>query len=225
MRILIVEDDVQLNGALKIALESEGYAIDCFYDGIKAERHILLNHSNYDLILLDYMLPNKSGVEICKAVRAADIYTPILMLTAITDTETKVNALDAGADDYQTKPFSMEELTARVRALLRRPKAALPTELRLGELIINPASKHVTSHGQEIKLTLKEFGILEYLVRNVGQVISRDQILDHVWDFSTNAFSNIVDVHITNLRKKLEKANAPCTLETIRGVGFIIKPH
>jgi DNA-binding response OmpR family regulator len=223
MRILIVEDDVQLNKALQIGLEREGYAIDVFHDGIKAEKHILLNHSNYDLLLLDHMLPHRTGIEICVAVRKADIYTPILLLTAVVDMENKVKALDAGADDYQTKPFAIEELTARVRALLRRPREALPTELRHGQILINPANKQVFYNNQEIKLTLKEYGILEFLMRNVGQVISRDQLLDHVWDFSTNAFSNIVDVHVTNLRKKLEKAGAKDVLQTIRGVGFTLK--
>ncbi len=223
MRILIVEDDVQLNKALQIALERAGYAIDVFHDGIKAEKHILVNHSNYDLLLLDYMLPNRTGIDICLAVRRADIYTPILLLTAVDDTENKVAALDAGADDYQTKPFAVEELIARVRALLRRPREALPTELKHGRILLNPANKEVLYAGKQIQLTLKEYGILEFLIRHAGQVISRDQLLDHVWDFSTNAFSNIVDVHVTNLRKKLEKAGGKDILQTIRGVGFTIK--
>jgi DNA-binding response OmpR family regulator len=223
MRILVVEDDTQLNKALQLALEKEGYAIDVFHDGIKAEKHILLNHSNYDLLLLDHMLPHRTGIEICIAARKAAIFTPILLLTAVLDTENKVAALDAGADDYLTKPFAVEELTARVRALLRRPREALPTELAHGKLVLNTANKQVFYNKQEIKLTLKEYGILEFLIRNAGQVISRDQLLDHVWDFSTNAFSNIVDVHVTNLRKKLELAGAKDVLQTIRGVGFTIK--
>jgi DNA-binding response OmpR family regulator len=223
MRILIVEDDVQLNKALQMALEKEGYAIDTFYDGVKAERYILLNHSNYDLLLLDYMLPHRTGIDICIAVRKANIYTPILLLTAVTDIRKKIAALDAGADDYQTKPFAIEELTARVRALLRRPREALAPELSHGQIKLKTSSKQAFYNDQELRLTLKEYGILEFLIRNAGQVISRDQLLDHVWDFATNAFSNIVDVHITNLRKKLEKLGAKDVLQTIRGVGFTIK--
>jgi DNA-binding response OmpR family regulator len=223
MRILIVEDDAQLNNGLKLAFEKDGYAVDTFLDGDKALKHILLNHSNYDVIILDYMLPGVSGIDICNTLRKQEIFLPVLMLTGVTDTDKKISALDAGADDYQTKPFSIDELTARVRALLRRPRAALPNELKVKSLSIDTINKKALLNGSEIKLTLKEFNILEYLMRNANQVISRDQILDHVWDFSTNAFSNIVDVHITNLRKKLEKAGGKDMLETVRGVGFIIK--
>jgi DNA-binding response OmpR family regulator len=169
------------------------------------------------------MLPNRTGVELCTIIRKADIFTPILLLTAVVDTENKVAALDAGADDYQTKPFALPELTARVRALLRRPREVLPSELSYSDLMLKTSNKQVFFRDKEIKLTLKEYGILEFLLRNSGHVMSRDQILDHVWDFATNAFSNIVDVHITNLRKKLEHAGATHILETIRGVGFTIR--
>jgi DNA-binding response OmpR family regulator len=223
MRILLVEDAVQLHKALRLTFEKNGYAVDVFTDGIKAERHIILNHTNYDLIVLDYILPNKTGIEVCVDIRAQEILVPILMLTGVIDTATKVAALDAGADDYLTKPFSTDELMARVRALLRRPREALSSELSMGALTLNSADKKVLYAGKELKLTLKEFSILEYLMRNSNHVMSRDQILDHVWDLGVNAFSNIVDVHITNLRKKLEKAGAHNVLETIRGVGFTIK--
>lgn len=223
MRILIIEDDKELNNGLKMALESEGYAVDTYFDGQKSERHILMNHSNYDLIVLDFMLPGKNGIELTQTLRSAEIYVPILMLTGVTDTDNKITALNAGADDYQTKPFSMEELIARVRALLRRPRESLPLEIKTSSITLNTTNKKVFFHGTEIKLTLKEYSILEYLMRNKGMVMSRDQILDHVWDFATNAFSNIVDVHITNLRKKLEKNGAPNVLETIRGIGFTIQ--
>ncbi len=223
MRILIVEDNKILNGSLTAALEKESYAIDSFYDGTKALRHILVNHSNYDLMIFDNMLPGTTGIELCIALREKGIFTPILMLTGISDTPHKIRALDAGADDYMTKPFSIRELAARVRALLRRPREAITTELKLRGIAMSSSSKQVTYKNTELKLTLKEFGILEYLIRNCGQVISRDQLLDHVWDFEVNAFSNIVDVHITNLRKKLERVGAKHILETVRGTGFIIK--
>jgi DNA-binding response OmpR family regulator len=222
MRIAIVEDDIQLNKALKLALEQAGFAVDSYHDGEKAERTLNLNHSNYDLIILDFKLPGKTGIEICRSLRSNEIYTPILMLTSIVDIENKVSVLDAGADDYVTKPVTIEELTARVRALLRRPRAALSPELTIGTIKLDTSNKCAYVSDREIKLTLKEFGILEYLMRNANNVMSRDQILDHVWDFETNAFSNIVDVHITNLRKKLEKAGAKGILETVRGIGFKI---
>jgi two-component system response regulator ArlR len=223
MRILIIEDDGILNKGLTLAFTKEGYAVDSFNDGLKAERHILVNHSNYDLIILDNMLPGKNGIELCTVMREKEIFTPILMLTGVTDTPHKVAALDAGADDYVTKPFAIKELTARVRALLRRPREAVGSEIKLRGLSVSTSSKQVLFNTKEIKLTLKEFSILEYLILNSGQVISRDQILDHVWDFEVNAFSNIVDVHITNLRKKLERAGAKNILQTVRGTGFIIK--
>ena len=223
MRILIVEDDKILNDGLSLALSKEGYAVDSFSDGTKALRHILVNHSNYDLIILDNMLPGKSGIEVCTTARENEIFTPIMMLTGISDTANKVLALDAGADDYVTKPFVLKELSARVRALLRRPREAVSTEIKIRGLTLSSSNKQVAFKGTDIKLTLKEFSILEYLILNSGQVVSRDQILDHVWDFDVNAFSNIVDVHITNLRKKLERAGAKHMLETMRGTGFIIK--
>jgi two-component system, OmpR family, copper resistance phosphate regulon response regulator CusR len=223
MRILMVEDDPALNKGIKMILEREGYAVDSFVDGAKALRHSLINHSNYDLFIFDFMLPGKTGLEICTEIRAQNISTPILMLTGLSDTDKKVSALDAGADDYLTKPFSEKELMARVRALLRRPKAVLPSKITFKELILDISNKQAFYNKTKVPLTLKEFGILEYLLRNENQVISRDQILDHVWDFEVNAFSNIVDVHVTNLRKKLEKVGAKKILHTIRGVGYTIK--
>ncbi len=223
MRIVILEDDEAINKALKMTLEKDGYAVDSFTDGEKGERHIILNHSNYDLIILDIMMPGRNGIEICNKVREKSIATPILMLTGLSNAEDKVAALDAGADDYLTKPFSVEELSARVRALLRRPKQVLPSKLQMGDLSVESSTRKVFCGDKEILLTLKEFRILEYLIRNSNQVVTRDQILDHVWDFEFNSFSNIVDVHINNLRKKLQKAGSQTTLETIRGVGYQIK--
>jgi DNA-binding response OmpR family regulator len=223
MRLLIVEDDEILNKNLKASLEKSGYAVDNFTHAEKAERHILVNHSNYDVFIFDYMLPDKNGIELCITVRQNEILTPIIMLTSVSEKEKIIAALDVGADDYLTKPFSVDELKARVRALLRRPRAARSDTISIRDLMLNVSTQEVLVNNQPVKLTLKEFGILEYLMRNPDTVVSRDQLLDHVWDFQANAFSNIVDVHVTNLRKKLEQAGAKSILQTVRGVGFKIK--
>lgn len=220
MKILIIEDDIRLAQALKRGLEQDGYAVDILNDGIEGEKRMLLNHANYDLLILDLTLPGKDGFEICTHLRQQNINLPILILTGHTGTEDKVRALDSGADDYLTKPFSVSELAARARALMRRPKETSTPELTVEDVVLNPNSKKVYRAGKEIKLTLKEFSILEYFMRNPGQVIMRDQLLDHIWDFNFRGFSNVVDVHITNLRKKLNKGKMRNILETIRGVGY-----
>lgn len=224
MKILVIEDDLELNAAIKASLEKQGYAVDGINDGEKGERHIEINHQDYDLIILDLMLPQRDGFEVCRNIRALGILTPILILTGRDDVNDKILALDLGADDYLTKPFSFEELSARVRALLRRPKEALTPDLTVADLALNTSTRKVTCNGKEVPLTLKEFSLLEYLMRHPNQVINRDQILDHVWDFEFNSFSNIVDVHINNLRKKLKVASKKNYLESVRGVGYRLKP-
>ncbi len=223
MKILVVEDDEKLNAALKMGLEKEGYAVDGLFDGKSAEKRLLLNHSDYDLVILDLSLPEKTGIEICQSIRSNDISVPVLILTGHDATSDKVTALDAGADDYLTKPFSILELSARVRALLRRPQKADPSKLEVLDIVLNPATRKVTRAGKEIELTLKEYSILEYLMHNVNQVVTRDQLLDHVWDFNFDSFSNIVDVHITNLRKKMNGKGGNNCIETVRGVGYRLK--
>jgi DNA-binding response OmpR family regulator len=223
MRILIVEDEEKLALSLKKGLEKEGYAVDYIMDGEAGERRIVINHKDYDLVILDLMLPGKDGFQICRSVREQQITTPILVLTARDATDDKVAALDAGADDYLVKPFSFEELMARVRALLRRPEQALPNQLVVRDLILDTTTRKVTRKGKELNLTLKEFNLLEYLMRNVDQVLTREQILDHLWDFAFDSFSNVVDVHIKNLRKKIDGNYNEKLLETIRGVGYRIK--
>jgi DNA-binding response OmpR family regulator len=223
MRILIVEDEEKLAQSLKKGLEKEGFAVDYIMDGEAGERRIIVSHKDYDLIILDLMLPGKDGFEICRDVREQQITTPILVLTARDATEDKVNALDAGADDYLVKPFSFEELMARVRALLRRPEQALPNELVVKDLHLDTTTRKVTRKGREISLTLKEFNLLEYLMRHADQVLTREQILDHLWDFAFDSFSNVVDVHVKNLRKKIDGNHHEKLLETIRGVGYRIK--
>jgi len=223
MRILVVEDEEKLASSLKKGLEKEGFAVDVLYDGESAQKRIEMNYKDYDLIILDLMLPKRDGFEICRNVRNIDIVTPILVLTARDAVDDKVSALDGGADDYLVKPFSFSELLARIRALLRRPEQILPVELQIKDLILNSNTRKVYRHKSEIPLTLKEFGLLEYLMRHPNQVMTREQILDHLWDFAFDSFSNVVDVHIKNLRKKIDGENHEKLLETIRGVGYRIK--
>ncbi|MEW5706946.1 MAG: response regulator transcription factor [Actinomycetota bacterium] len=168
-------------------------------------------------------MPEVDGVTLCKHVRAYNIAIPVLMLTAKDDVEDRVLGLDSGADDYLVKPFDFDELSARIRALLRRPTVLLPAELKVKDLVLNPATKKVTRGGKEILLTTKEFGLLEYMMRNAGQVLTREQLLSHLWDFNFDSFSNVVDVHIKNLRKKIDHGKQEKLLETIRGVGYRVK--
>jgi len=223
MRILIVEDEEKLAESLKKGLEKSGYAADYLTDGETAQRRIETSHRNYDLIILDLMLPKKDGFEICRAVRKRGIITPILVLTARDMTDDKILALDNGADDYLVKPFSFEELLARIRALLRRPPEALATELTAKDVVLKPAEREVCRGGQKIDLTLKEFELLHYLMRHPGEVLSREDIYVHLWDFEDNSFSNIIDVHVKNLRKKLNDHGNDKIVETIRGVGYRLK--
>jgi len=223
MRILIVEDQENLAKTLKRSLEKEGYAVDYVLDGELGKRRIELRHKDYDLVVLDLMLPKKDGFEICREIRKQNIKLPVLILTAKTDLQDKISALDTGADDYLVKPFSLEELLARIRALLRRPDQALPVELRVGDIILSTTTKKVFCKGKEIPLTLKEFCLLEYLMRHANQVVNREQIFSHLWDFAFDSFSNVVDVHVKNLRKKIGEVNNEKILETVRGVGYRIK--
>lgn len=222
MRILIIEDQENLARLVKRGLEAEGFAADYVLDGEAGLNRILTHRGDYDLVILDWMLPKKNGDEICREVRAKKIEVPILMLTARDGTKDIANGLNAGADDYLAKPFSFEVLLARIRAILRRPKTALPLELEVGDIVLDPARKKVSRGGREIKLTLKEFGLLEYLMRNKYIVVSREQILSNVWDFAFDSFANVVDVHITNLRKKIGDKGGEI-IETVRGVGYRIK--
>lgn len=219
MRILVVEDQENLARLVKKGLESEGFAVDYVLDGEAGLNRILTHRDDYNLVILDWMLPKKNGDEICREARTKKIEVPILMLTAKDSAKDIANGLDAGADDYLAKPFSFEVLLARIRAILRRPKTALPLELQVRDIILNPARKQVVREGREIKLTLKEFGLLEYFMRNKDIVVSREQILSNVWDFAFDSFANVVDVHITNLRKKIGDKGAKI-IETVRGVGY-----
>jgi DNA-binding response OmpR family regulator len=221
MRILIIEDQENLAKLVKAGLEAEGFAADCLFDGEAGFRRISLNHQDYDLILLDWMLPKMNGDEICREARKKQIEIPILMLTARDGAKDVITGLECGADDYLTKPFSFDVLVARIRAILRRPKSALPLELTAGDVTLNPATKKVFRGKKEVDLTLKEFALLEYLMRSRGTAVTRDQILSNIWDFAFDSFANVVDVHITNLRKKLGDKEGKI-IETVRGVGYRI---
>lgn len=220
MKILLVEDEEKLASALVKGLEHEGYAVDTIADGKKALTRISLHRNDYDLIILDLMLPSMDGHEICKQVREWNITVPILILTARAETDTKVELLLSGADDYLVKPFSFAELTARIRALMRRPVESLPGTLKIGDLELNASERRVTRSGEEIPLTLKEFGLLEYFMRHPNQVVNWEDLLSHLWDFNYAGFSNVVDVHVKNLRRKLGEKNPGAVLETVRGIGY-----
>lgn len=220
MKILLVEDEQKLATAIARGLGLEGYTVDTIPDGKKALTRISLHRNDYDLVILDLMLPSMDGHEIAKQVREMNITIPILVLTARNETETKVQLLQSGADDYLVKPFSFAELVARIRALLRRPTETLPETLEVGDLQLSPSERRVMRNGTEIPLTLKEFGLLEYFMRHPNQVVNREDLLNHLWDFNYVGFSNVVDVHVKNLRRKLDSTSGNSVLETVRGIGY-----
>lgn len=221
MKLLLVEDNKKLAQNIKQGLSQEGYVVDAIEDGLEAERHIMINGREYDVIILDRLLPGKDGVLVCTDLRAKGITIPIIMLTALSTTADKVAGLEAGADDYLAKPFAFEELLARINALLRRPAMVLPTILKADDIEMNTARRGVTYKGKELSLTLKEFMVLEYLLRNQGTVITRDMLYSHAWDFADSSFSNTVDVHIKNVRRKINDNGT--IIQTIRGVGYTIE--
>jgi DNA-binding response OmpR family regulator len=218
MKVLVVEDNKKLADVMKRGLEQEGFAVDTLGEGIAAEKRILLNTIEYDLVILDRMLPGKDGVSICRFWRAADVTIPVIMLTALDTTNDKVLGLDAGADDYLAKPFAFEELVARVRALMRRPKQLEENKLEVQDIVLDTTEHRVTKNDKEITFTLKEFMVLEYLMRHRGKVITRDTLYDHAWDFADSTLSNTVDVHIKNIRKKLHDNGT--LIATVRGIGY-----
>jgi len=222
MRILIVEDEEKLAETLKAGLVRKGYAVDIITNGEKAFSRISLNHIDYDLVILDLMLPGMDGLAITRGMREKNIMTPILILTARDEVETKVHLLLGGADDYLAKPFSFEELYARIQAIFRRPHNAIQGVLTIQDIQLDTVSRRVIKQKKEVPLTLKEFVLLEYFMRNPNKVINREELLTHLWDFNYSSFSNIVDVHVKNLRKKLDLGN-PGVLETVRGVGYRLK--
>lgn len=223
MKILIIEDQEKLAKTLKRELEREGYTAEYLTDGEAGLKRIRLHHESYDLVILDLMLPVMNGFEICKKVRELNINTPILVLTAKDSTEDKVSLLNAGADDYLTKPFLFQELLARIRSVLRRPQVATPPgKIEVKNLVLNPVTRKAYRNGKEIVLTMKEFSLLEYLMLHPNAVVTRDQILDNLWDFAFDSFSNVVDVHVHKLRKKINDEGDEI-LETVWGTGYRLK--
>lgn len=218
MRILLVEDDVAIAQSLKEGLEDEAYAVDVAYDGDEGYRTATAD--DYDVIILDVMLPEMNGYEVCRALRKDGNQTPILMLTARDAERDIVEGLDMGADDYLAKPFSFEVLLARLRALLRRPNEKLEEVLRVGDLTLDPSLKKVTRAAQEISLTAKEYAVLEYLMRNAGKVLSKEQIISHVWDFDADVLPNNVELFIMFLRRKIDKPFGSKLIHTVPGFGY-----
>ncbi len=221
MKILVVEDEPSLNKIIAKRLKVEKYAVDSAFDGQEALDYIAA--TEYDAAIVDIMMPKLDGLSLVKKLRAKNNLLPVLFLTAKDTTEDKVAGLDSGGDDYLVKPFEFEELLARVRVLLRRKQDVGNNELRLADLILD-TKKHTAFRGkQDLSLTAKEFEILEYLLRNTGSVLSRQQIQDHVWDFSYEGASNMIDVYINSLRKKLDNTSSAKLIHTIRGVGYVLK--
>ncbi len=218
MRILVVEDEHRIAAFLKRGLVEEGYAVDVAYDGDEAlDWHAV---APYDLILLDVLLPGQSGIEVCRALRRRGVHTPILMLTARDAIEDRVTGLDAGADDYLTKPFAFSELLARIRALLRREPGTRSLVLQIADLTLDPAMHVVTRAGTIITLANKEYQILEYMMRNENRALTRMMIAEHVWDYEFDNASNVIDVHIRALRRKLDDDHAVKLIHTVRNVGY-----
>lgn len=220
MRILIIEDQQKLATYTKKGLENEGYVADCVYDGEAGLQRAIFGE--YDAIILDVMLPKKDGIAVCQELREREVMTPIVMVTAKSDVDDRIAGLDSGADDYLIKPYAFEELVARIRVLLRRPQVVASDVIKLKKMQIDVQGRTVHVDGHEIVLTLKEFCVLEYLARSTGQVITREQILDHCWGYDYDGFSNIVDVYIKRLRNKIKKHIDEEVIETLRGVGYTI---
>lgn len=220
MRILVIEDDANLRETLKSSLEAQCYAVDVAEDAEKGS--YLARTNEYDTILLDYVLPKGNGLDVCKEIRKAGKSSYVIMLTVQSEIGPKVDVLNAGADDYLTKPYSFEELLARIRAVHRRPKPLVAEVLVHEDLELDTRSYTVTRNDKEIYLTRKEFMLLEYLLRNKGNVVSRAMLSEHVWDSSLDAFSNTIESHILTLRRKIDKKNRPSMIRTVPGRGYKI---
>ncbi len=221
MRILVVEDEKKVAGFIKKGLEEELYAADVASDG--EEGLGLAETENYDLIILDIMLPKIDGLEVLSRLRKNKITTPILLLTAKDSVDDKVNGLNRGADDYLTKPFAFSELLARTRVLLRRGQNETKTILQVADLTLDLVKHKVSRDGEEIELTGKEYSLLEYFMRSPGKVLTRTMIAEHVWDYNFDTFTNVIDVYVNHLRKKVDKNYSKKLIHTLRGVGYVMK--
>ncbi|MGH2711692.1 MAG: response regulator transcription factor [Actinomycetota bacterium] len=221
MRVLVVEDEVKMAGLLKRGLEEEGYAVDTAANG--SEALWLGAETPYDAVVLDIMLPDLDGFEVCRRLREAGRWSPVLMLTARDVVSDRVSGLDAGADDYLTKPFSFAELLARLRALIRRGAQERPPVLTSGDLMLDPSTKRVARGDKGIELTAKEFALLEFFMRHPGEVLSRTRLIEHVWDFAYDGDSNVVDVYVRYLREKIDRPFERDSIDTVRGSGYRLR--
>jgi two-component system OmpR family response regulator len=221
MRLLVVEDDVKLARALERGLQREGYAVDIADTGDDALSQA--SDNEYDAVVLDVMLPGRDGFSVCRAMRRNERWAPVLMLTARDQVSDRIRGLDAGADDYLVKPFDFGELLARLRALIRRGPSERPPVLEVGDLRIDPAARVVTRAGREIELTVREFALLHFLARRAGEVVSREQLLEHVWDNAEEGSTNVVDVYVGYLRNKVERPFRGKIIRTVRGIGFMLE--
>lgn len=220
MKILIVEDEHLIATAIKKGLEQEHYIVDIAYDGEKG--FDLASSGDYDLILLDLMLPKMDGIEVCRQLRQQQIHVPILMLTAKSQIEDKIKGLNNGADDYLTKPFAFEELLARIRALTRRPQKSSSEIITVADLSINLSTYEVTRQGKSIILSGKEYSLLECLMRHANKILNKDQLIQHVWSYESDILPNTVEVYIRNLRQKIDQPFKTKLIKTIRGFGYKI---
>ncbi|WP_433293900.1 response regulator transcription factor [Actinoplanes sp. CA-030573] len=223
MRVLVVEDDPAMSAMLRRGLRRAGYAVDSAADG--AEAVWTITETDYDVVVLDAMIPPPDGFEVCRRIRAAERWVPVLMLTARDGTTDKIRGLDAGADDYLTKPFAFDELLARVRALIRREPGQRPAVLRVGDLLLDPAERRVRRGDTAISLSAKEFALLHELMRRNGETLSRTHLIEHVWDFAYDGGSNVVDVYVRYLRDKVDRPFGRDTIRTVRGAGYRLDPE
>jgi heavy metal response regulator len=220
MRILVIEDEVKIAQFIKRGLKEEGYAVDIAGDG--EEGHFMLSSNEYDAIILDLMLPKIDGLTLCRTLRKDGNQTPIIMLTAKDTVKDKVKGLDSGADDYLPKPFAFEELLARVRVVLRKKDSRVQTQLRVDDLSLDLLTHKVTRGDREIELTVKEYALLEYLMRNAGNIVTRTMISEHVWDINFDTFTNVIDVYINYLRNKVDSGFDNKMIHTVRGKGYLL---
>ncbi|OEU52029.1 MAG: DNA-binding response regulator [Desulfuromonadales bacterium C00003096] len=221
MRVLVVEDEKKVASFIKRGLEEESFTVDVAYDG--EEGFEMAANNPYDVILMDLMLPKKDGLSVIRELRERDILTPVLCLTAKDTVEDIVEGLETGSDDYLTKPFAFGELLARVKALLRRTSKDRGAEIFFADLRLDPVSHKVWRSDKEIDLTAKEYGLLEYFMRNPNEVLTRAMIAEHVWDYSFDSFTNIIDVYVNYLRKKVDRDYDTKLIHTVRGVGYVLK--
>jgi heavy metal response regulator len=223
MRVLVVEDERKVASFIRQGLEEEGHAVEVAGDGLAALDLLLAPETTFDLIVLDVMLPKRDGLDVLKTLRARGVAAPVLMLTARDGVADKVAGLDLGADDYLTKPFAFEELLARVRALLRRRTEQRASVLRLGDLTLDPVTRQATRGKRRIELTAREYSLLDYFLRQPGRVLTRPMIAEHVWGLDFDSESNIIDVYIGYLRRKVDAPGEPRLLHTVRGSGYVMK--